>query len=76
MSELLERKLAPIIAEHVEIGYTLRPDGLVDPDTIRVTGAMGAAHMAIHFMKQHMTGSFVVEASAKNSDQQSDGGSH
>lgn len=56
MSETLERELAPIIAEHVEIGYTLRPDGLVDPETIRVTGAMGAAHMAIHFLKERMTG--------------------
>lgn len=65
MSEALECQLAPIIAEHVEIGYTLRPDGLVDPDTIRVTGAMGAAHMAIHFLKQHMTGEMTVVSDAK-----------
>lgn len=60
MSEALERQLAPIIAEYVEIGYVLGPDGRVDPDTIRVSGAMVAAHRAIHFLKQHMTGEFVI----------------
>lgn len=45
--EELERRLAALIAEHVEIGYTLRPDGLVDPDTIKITGATGAASVAI-----------------------------
>ncbi len=60
MSEALEQQLAPIIAEHVTIGYVLRPDGLVDPDTIRITGALGTSHMVIHFIKQHMTGKLIV----------------
>lgn len=62
MSEALAQKLAPIIAEHVEIAYQLDADGRVDPNTIRVSGALGAAYMALHFIKQHMTGDFVVEA--------------
>jgi hypothetical protein len=51
----LEDKIAAIIAEHVEIGYELRPDGLVDPSTIGVTGAHGAAHMVIHELSKAPT---------------------
>ncbi len=65
MSEILERKLAELLKEHIEIGYVLRPDGLVDPDTIKVTGAMGAAHMAIHFLKQQMIGAKLFVESVK-----------
>lgn len=50
--EKLERELAAIIAEHVTIGYRLDPGGVVNPDTIHVSSALGAAHMAIHFLKQ------------------------
>lgn len=62
MSESFEHKLATIIAEHVEICYQLRSDGLVNPSTIRVTGTLGAAHMAFHFVKQHLeNGALVAE---------------
>jgi hypothetical protein len=50
--EKLEHKIAALIAEHVTIGYQLRPDGLVDPDTIRVFSALGAAHVVVHALTQ------------------------
>lgn len=49
----LEDEIAAMIAEHVVIAYELRQDGLVDPKTIRVGGANGAAHVVIHALAFH-----------------------
>ena len=50
--EKLERKIADLITENVMIGYTLGPGGLVNPDTIRVMGTLGVAHVVLHAIEQ------------------------
>lgn len=49
--EALEREIAALIREHVEIGYELLPGGVVNPDSIGVS-AYGAAHVVVHRLRK------------------------